>query len=79
MPKAVNLIQELFYLQDTRISGTQALVARTRNVKFIVDVLGFFFIIIVTKSLSEQIRDLSAYSHLITARYRYLYNITIQP
>ena len=70
--KAMNLIQELFDLQDMRISGTQALVARTRNVKFIADVLGFFLFpfIIITKSLSEQIRDLSTYSHLITALYK---------
>lgn len=68
----MNLIQELFDFQDMKTSGIQALVARTQNVKFIADMLGFFLFpfIIVTKSLSERIRDLSTYSHLITALYK---------
>ena len=72
VPKAVNLIQELFDLQDGEIQGAPALRTRTRTVEFIANVLGFFLFpfIIVTKSLSEQIRDLSTYSHLITALYK---------
>jgi len=72
VPKAVNLIQELFDLQNTNISGAPALITHIRSVTFIADVLSHFLFPFtnVTQSLSEQILSLSTYSHLITALYK---------
>ncbi|KAF8872535.1 hypothetical protein BD779DRAFT_1679648 [Infundibulicybe gibba] len=72
VPKAVNLLQSLFDLANTSIVATPAVLERGRKVVFISRVLNFFLFpfIKVEMSLSEQIRDLSAYIHLITALFR---------
>jgi hypothetical protein len=71
VPKAVNLIQSLGDLEKADISGTPSEKERLRCIIFIANVLGNFLLpfISVDMSLSEQLRHLSAYSHLITALY----------
>ncbi|KAF8962221.1 hypothetical protein BDZ97DRAFT_1759454 [Flammula alnicola] len=71
VPKAVNLIQSLMDLRGLNISGTQSEREHIRSILFISDVLSHFLLpfIKVKMSLSEQLRHLSAYSHLITALY----------
>jgi hypothetical protein len=71
IPKAVNLIQSLKDLHRLTIPGTPSDIERVRSILFFTDVLEHFLLpfIKVEMSLSEQLRHLSTYSHLITALY----------
>jgi len=71
VPKAVNLLQSLFDLVGKKIDATPALVQRVQQIVFLVKVLSNFLFpfIQVNMSLSDQIRSLSTYAHLITALY----------
>ncbi|EDR04579.1 uncharacterized protein LACBIDRAFT_330513 [Laccaria bicolor S238N-H82] len=72
VPKAVNLLQCLTLLDGQKtITNNPTLQERMRCIAFISKVLGSFLypFINVELSLSEQIRALSRYAHLITALY----------
>jgi len=71
VPKAVNLLQSLFDLAGKQINATPALVQCVRQIVFLIKVLSHFLFpfIKVNMSLSEQVRSLSTYAHLITALY----------
>lgn len=75
VPKAVNLIQSLLDLPNEGEIYHNVLPSekeQIKNVKFIGKVLSYFLLpsIKVEMSLSEQLQDLSTYSHLITALYK---------
>ena len=64
-------LQSLFDLNPTKILATHPMLnlKRLKRIHFISKVLNYFLrpFIKVEMSLSEQLRDLSTYSHLITA------------
>ena len=72
VPKAVNLLQSLLDLDKLDITATPVLVKRFRCIRFISRVLNYFLqpFIKVEMPLSQQLRDLSTYAHLITALYQ---------
>ena len=72
VPKAVNLLQSLFDLAGKHYTVTPAILERVQRVVFLAKVLSCFLFpfIKVEMSLSEQLRSLSTYTHLLTAIYR---------
>ncbi|KAF5342231.1 hypothetical protein D9611_002091 [Ephemerocybe angulata] len=77
VPAAVNLLQTLLDLNTSTLPGARAtatpsLLRKLEDIIFVSRVLGQFLLPFITPnmSLSEQIRHLSTYSHLITALYR---------
>lgn len=72
VPKAVNLLQSLFDLAGKYHTVTPAALERVQRIIFLAKVLSCFLFpfIKVEMSLSEQLRSLSTYSHLLTAMYR---------
>jgi hypothetical protein len=72
VPKAVNLLQSLFDLVGKHYAVTPAILERVQRVVFLARVLTCFLFpfIKVEMSLSEQLRSLSTYIHLLTAMYR---------
>ena len=73
VPKAVNLIQSLHKVSTKKPKHpTPSVHSRIKAVGFVAKVLSFFLFpfIDVTMSLSEQIKSLSTYAHLVTALYR---------
>lgn len=73
VPKAVNLLQSLFDLKEKSLATvTPTDYTRLQGIIFLATVLSFFLFpfINVHMPLSQQIRSLSTYSHLITALYR---------
>jgi len=71
VPKAVNLLQSLFDLSGLKLTVTPDILGRIQQIVFLTKVLTFFLFpfIKVEWSLSQQIRSLSTYSHLLTALY----------
>jgi hypothetical protein len=71
VPKAVNLLQSLFDLSGLKITVTPNLLGRIHQIVFLTRVLTCFLFpfIKVGWSLSQQIKSLSTYSHLLTALY----------
>lgn len=71
VPKAVNLLQSLFDLEGSKIIANPAIIQRIRKIVFLAQVLSYFLFpfIHVNMSLSQQIRSLSTYVHLVTALY----------
>ncbi|TEB22324.1 hypothetical protein FA13DRAFT_1695305 [Coprinellus micaceus] len=75
VPAAVKLIEALLEI-DPKIPNTsaslQAVTKRLPEIAFIAQLLGYFLrpFTDVKMSLSDQIRSLSTYSHLLTALYR---------
>jgi len=72
VPKAVNLLQSLHDLREKEHTLNPSIKHRIRQVVFLSKALGFFLFpfIDVQMSLSEQICNLSAYTHIMTAMYR---------
>jgi hypothetical protein len=73
VPKAVNLLQTLMEQSGVQPNDANpARLHRLKRVHLLVQILSFFLqpFIDVDMALSEQIRSLSTYSHLITALYR---------
>jgi hypothetical protein len=72
VPKAVNLLQSLSDLNPKEVSGTPAVVETLSRISFVSKVLNYFVnpFIKVQYTLSQQIRELSTYSHLLTSIYR---------
>ena len=75
VPKAINLLQSLFDLDKldiTELEVTPTILARIRCIIFISKVLNHFLqpFINVKMTLSQQLKELSTYSHLITAMYQ---------
>lgn len=73
VPKAVNLLQCLLKLQDgAPIPSLPPKVLRRRATSFFSEVLGYFLrpFITIDMTLSEQIRSLVTYAHLIAAMWR---------
>jgi hypothetical protein len=75
VPKAVRLLEELFKLYGRDFTESAWLLPsnqdRIKSIAFVAKVFSFFLFpfIKVEWTLSEQLRSLSAYSHLITALY----------
>ena len=72
VPKAVNLINDLFKLYGQNLLGMgPGEESRMKAVAFVAKVFSYFLFPFtkVEMSLSEQLRSLSTYSHLITAIY----------
>jgi hypothetical protein len=74
VPKAVNLIDDLFKLYGRNLVGMPVgpgEESRTKAVAFVAKVFSYFLFPFtkVEMSLSEQLQSLSTYSHLITAVY----------
>ena len=72
VPKAVNLIDDLFKLYGQNLAGMgPGEESRIKAVSFVAKVFSYFLFPFtkVEMSLSEQLRSLSTYSHLITAIY----------
>ena len=72
VPKAVNLVSSLAKVGKQEIIKLPSISARIERVVFLAKVLGYFLDVFthVEMSLSEQIRSLSTYPHLITALYQ---------
>jgi hypothetical protein len=72
VPKAVNLVSSLAKIRKQEILKLPSINARIERVVFLANVLGCFLDVFthVEMSLSEQIRSLSTYAHLITALYQ---------
>ncbi|KAF8154483.1 hypothetical protein B0H34DRAFT_628428, partial [Crassisporium funariophilum] len=72
VPKAVNLLQSLCDLSKIEHILSPTIRKRTRQVIFLSKALGYFLFpfIDVTMLLSDQIYNLSAYAHIMTAMYR---------
>ncbi len=70
-PKAVNLLQCLNDLDSKNFEGNPATRNRMRLILFLAKALSFFLFpfISVEMTISEQLRKLSAYAHVITAMY----------
>ena len=72
VPKAVNLVSSLAKIGKQGILNLPSINARIERVVFLAKVLGCFLDVFthVEMSISEQIRSLSTYAHLITALYQ---------
>ena len=72
VPKAVNLVSSLAKIEKQGILNLPSINARIERVVFLAKVLGCFLDVFthVEMSISEQIRSLSTYAHLITALYQ---------
>ena len=72
VPKAVNLVASLAEIEKRQYLKLPSIGARIRRTIFLAKVLSYFLDAFthVEMSLSEQIRSLSTYAHLITALYQ---------
>ncbi|TFK89183.1 hypothetical protein K466DRAFT_611332, partial [Polyporus arcularius HHB13444] len=72
VPKAVNLLQTLLKLEtEAPTPSTPSTIHRRRMLSFLARTLSYFTLpfISVTMSLSEQVRSLATYSHLLAAMW----------
>ncbi|KDR69600.1 hypothetical protein GALMADRAFT_77244 [Galerina marginata CBS 339.88] len=69
VPQAVNLLQTLLDTHDINTIANPSHLRRIRDAVFFANILGYFLFpfIKVEMSLSEQIRSLSTFAHLLTA------------
>ncbi|KAH9856504.1 hypothetical protein C2E23DRAFT_713009, partial [Lenzites betulinus] len=74
VPKAVNLLQSLLKLEhEAPVSGVPSIAHRRRRLSFLARILGLFTLpfISIDMSLSDQVRSLAAYAHLIAVFWRW--------
>ncbi|THH30272.1 hypothetical protein EUX98_g3939 [Antrodiella citrinella] len=72
VPKAVKLVQALGKLQAVEENPVPSKQHRRRDLSFIAEIFGYFTLPFISTrmSLSEQIRSLIVYAHLIAVMYR---------